>query len=67
MPLQPYPHSERCGWLEDKFGVSWQVTPVRMGEMMSQGTPEQIKLVTQSFLPMKKFDLATLERAYSGD
>ena len=38
-----------------------------MGEMMSQGTPEQIERVTQSFLTMKKFDLATVERVYKGE
>lgn len=65
--LSAVPEAEQCGWLKDKFGVSWQITPQRMGEMMLNGTPEQVDRVTQAFLPMKKFDLATLERAYSGD
>jgi predicted 3-demethylubiquinone-9 3-methyltransferase (glyoxalase superfamily) len=56
----------QCGWLKDKFGLSWQVIPRGMDEMMRNGTPEQIARVTQAFLPMKKFDIATLEKAYGG-
>jgi len=56
--------SEQCGWLKDKFGLSWQVWPTAMGEMMAKGTPEQIDRVTQAFLPMKKFDIAKLQEAY---
>jgi predicted 3-demethylubiquinone-9 3-methyltransferase (glyoxalase superfamily) len=64
--LSAVPEAEQCGWLKDKYGVSWQVVPARMNEMMSKGTPEQIRRVTQAFLPMKKFDLAALEEAYRG-
>jgi len=64
--LSAVPAAEQCGWLKDKYGVSWQVTPFAMQEMMRQGTPEQIARVTQAFLPMKKFDLAALRRAYEG-
>ena len=56
--------SEQCGWLKDKFGVSWQIVPSRMGEMMEKGTPEQNKRVTEAFLKMKKFDIKTLEEAF---
>lgn len=56
--------AEQCGWLKDKFGISWQVWPAAMGEMMANGTPEQIDRVTQAFLPMKKFDIAKLQEAY---
>lgn len=62
--LSAVPEAEQCGWLKDKFGVSWQITPTAMNRMMEKGTPEQIARVTQAFLPMKKFDLAALERAY---
>lgn len=55
-----------CGWLKDRYGLSWQITPVEMGEMLSNGTREQIDRVTQAFLPMKKFDLAALRAAYAG-
>jgi predicted 3-demethylubiquinone-9 3-methyltransferase (glyoxalase superfamily) len=64
--LSAFPESEQCGWLKDKYGVIWQITPTDMDEMMSKGTPEQIDRVTQAFLQMKKFDLATLKKAYEG-
>lgn len=66
MPLQEYPFSKRYGWVQDKYGLSWQVTPTSLGEMMKNGTREQIDRLTQAFLPMKKFDIATLTRAYEG-
>lgn len=64
--LSAVPQAEQCGWLKDKYGVSWQITPTLMDEMMSKGTPEQVKRVTQAFLGMKKFDLAQLKAAYEG-
>jgi predicted 3-demethylubiquinone-9 3-methyltransferase (glyoxalase superfamily) len=63
--LSAVPEAEQCGWLKDRFGVSWQIAPAELGRMMSQGSPEQIASVTQAFLPMKKFDLAELQRAYA--
>lgn len=65
--LSAVPGSEQCGWLKDKYGVSWQITPTAMDEMMQNGTPQQIDRVTKAFLPMKKFDLATLKAAYKGE
>ena len=62
--LSADPRAEQCGWLKDKFGLSWQIWPTAIGEMMKNGTREQIDRITQAFLPMKKFDLATLQRAY---
>jgi predicted 3-demethylubiquinone-9 3-methyltransferase (glyoxalase superfamily) len=56
----------QCGWLNDKFGVPWQIVPKQMTEMMSTGTPEQIKRVTDAFMQMKKFDIATLEQVFKG-
>jgi predicted 3-demethylubiquinone-9 3-methyltransferase (glyoxalase superfamily) len=64
--LSADPNAEQCGWLKDKFGLSWQIWPTAIGEMMKNGTREQIDRITQAFLPMKKFDLATLQRAYEG-
>jgi predicted 3-demethylubiquinone-9 3-methyltransferase (glyoxalase superfamily) len=64
--LSAVPEAEQCGWLKDKYGVSWQVAPTEMEEMMRSGTREQIARVTQAFLPMKKFDLAALKKAYAG-
>jgi predicted 3-demethylubiquinone-9 3-methyltransferase (glyoxalase superfamily) len=57
----------QCGWLKDKYGLSWQVAPRRMNEMLKGGTPEQRQRVTQAFMPMQKFDIATLERAFAGE
>ena len=64
--LSAVPESEQCGWVKDKFGLSWQVTPSAMEKMMSEGSKEQIARVTKAFLEMKKFDIAELEKAYEG-
>jgi predicted 3-demethylubiquinone-9 3-methyltransferase (glyoxalase superfamily) len=53
-----------CGWLKDRFGVSWQVVPERMGEWMSN--PKTGAQVAAAFMPMKKLDIATLEAAAAG-
>jgi predicted 3-demethylubiquinone-9 3-methyltransferase (glyoxalase superfamily) len=63
--LSAVPASEQCGWLKDKYGVSWQITPTEMDEVMLRGTPEQVDKLVQAFLPMKKIDLAAL-RAVMG-
>lgn len=62
--LSADPEAEQCGWLKDKFGLSWQVSPTALGEMIAKGTPQQIARVTKAFLPMKKFDIAKLREAY---
>ncbi len=54
----------QCGWLTDRFGVSWQITPTRLGEMMSSGDAAAVARVTDAFLKMKKLDIAELERAF---
>ena len=64
--LSAVPEAEQCGWLKDKLGLSWQISPSTLDEMMKHGTREQIDRVTQAFLPMKKMDLAALQRAYDG-
>lgn len=63
--LSAVPEAEQCGWLKDKYGLSWQIVPVAMDEMMTQGSLEQVRRVTQAFLQMKKFDLAILKKTYS--
>ncbi len=63
--LSAVPEAEQCGWLKDKYGVAWQISPVRMEEMM-KGDKAAVDRVTQAFLQMKKFDLAALEKAYEG-
>ena len=64
--LSAVPESEQCGWLKDRFGLSWQIIPRLLDEYMARGAQEQIDRVTQAFLQMKKFDLAELQRAYEG-
>lgn len=64
--LSAVPEAEQCGWLKDKYGLSWQIVPSGMDEMMSKGTPEQIERVTQAFLKMKKFNIDELKKAYEG-
>lgn len=63
--LSAVPEAEQCGWLKDKYGVSWQITPIVMDKMMSKGTDKQIEAVTNAFLKMKKFDIKTLEEVYN--
>lgn len=64
--LSAVPESEQCGWLKDKYGVSWQIVPRAMDRMMASGDKEKIARVTQAFLKMKKFDIAKLEEAFEG-
>jgi predicted 3-demethylubiquinone-9 3-methyltransferase (glyoxalase superfamily) len=55
-----------CGWLKDKFGLSWQVVPEALAGMVSDPDPEKAARVTKAFMAMIKFDIAELERAYAG-
>ncbi len=64
--LSADPGAEQCGWLKDRYGVSWQIVPAVMDDMMAHGSPEAVSRVTQAFLVMKKFDIGALERAYRG-
>lgn len=64
--LSAVKEAEQCGWCKDKYGLSWQVVPSALGQMLSTASADQLARVTQAFLPMKKFDLAALQRAYDG-
>ena len=64
--LSAVPEAEQCGWLKDRFGVSWQITPSVLGDLLRGGTEEQAARVTQAFLQMKKFDIAELNKAFGG-
>ena len=64
--LSAVPEAEQCGWLKDKFGVSWQISSAALREMLMEGTREQVDRVTQAFLPMKKLEVAELQKAYEG-
>jgi predicted 3-demethylubiquinone-9 3-methyltransferase (glyoxalase superfamily) len=55
-----------CGWLKDKFGLSWQVVPAAIPRMMSDPDARKSARVMNAFMTMKKLDLAALERAYAG-
>ena len=55
-----------CGWLKDRFGVSWQVTPLIMDEMLRDADPAKVERVTNAFLKMKKLDIRELKKAFSG-
>jgi predicted 3-demethylubiquinone-9 3-methyltransferase (glyoxalase superfamily) len=57
---------EECGWLKDKYGVSWQIVPVALGQMIKDSDRARAKRVAEAMLKMKKIDLAALERAYNG-
>jgi predicted 3-demethylubiquinone-9 3-methyltransferase (glyoxalase superfamily) len=61
--LTAVPEAEQCGWLKDKFGFSWQITPAAMDEMLREKDEKKIARVTEAFLKMKKFDIAKLEEA----
>lgn len=64
--LSAVPEAEQCGWLKDRFGLSWQIVPAALDAMMRQGSQAQIARVTEAFLQMKKFDLDRLQRAFAG-
>jgi predicted 3-demethylubiquinone-9 3-methyltransferase (glyoxalase superfamily) len=55
-----------CGWLKDKFGLSWQVVPSRIPQMMSDADTQKSARVMNAFMQMKKLDIAAIERAYAG-
>ncbi|HVQ12995.1 MAG TPA: VOC family protein [Vicinamibacterales bacterium] len=57
------PSAQQCGWLKDQFGLSWQVVPTVMNELMKDHNSETAKRAMESFLRMKKIDIAELERA----
>lgn len=61
------PDAQQCGWLKDKYGVSWQVVPTVIDVMLSDPDPEKRERVMAAFLQMKKLDIAAIERAYRGD
>lgn len=64
--MSAVPEAEQCGWLKDQFGMSWQIVPRAMDDMLESSDPERVARVTEAFLQMKKFDLAELQRAYEG-
>jgi predicted 3-demethylubiquinone-9 3-methyltransferase (glyoxalase superfamily) len=63
--LSAKPEAEQCGWLQDKYGLSWQIVPTQLSSMLKNGTAEQRKKVTERFMAMKKFEIDELEKAFS--
>ena len=55
-----------CGWLKDRYGLSWQVVPEGLADMVGDPDPEKAARVTKAFMAMSKFDVAALEKAYAG-
>ncbi len=64
--LSAVPEAEQCGWLKDRYGLSWQIVPTAMDEMLGDKDQKRAARVTEAFLQMKKFDIAALQRAYEG-
>lgn len=62
-PLSSVPESEQCGWCKDRFGLSWQISPQVLDELMTSGDEALVARVTQSFLDMHKLDVAKIEAA----
>ena len=58
--------AEQCGWLRDRYGLSWQIVPAAMGEMMSHPDRDRVRRFTEAMLSMVKFDIAALSRAFYG-
>lgn len=58
--------AEQCGWLKDRYGVSWQIVPTILEQMLRDQDGEKVARVTEAFLKMKKFDIEALVRAYKG-
>lgn len=62
--LSADPQAEQCGWLRDKYGLSWQIVPSMLKNLLMKGTPSQRKKVTEKFMAMKKFVIADLEEVF---
>jgi predicted 3-demethylubiquinone-9 3-methyltransferase (glyoxalase superfamily) len=58
--------TERCGWLKDRYGLSWQIAPAVLGKMMKDPDRVRAKRVAQAMLKMVKLDIAGLQKAYEG-
>jgi predicted 3-demethylubiquinone-9 3-methyltransferase (glyoxalase superfamily) len=58
---------QACGWLKDKYGLSWQVVPTILGKLFSGKNPEKSKRAMEAMMKMVKFDIKTLEEAYEGE
>lgn len=64
--LSTDPKAEQCGWLKDRYGLSWQIVPNVLEEMLRDSDEDKVARVTESFLKMKKLDIAELREVYAG-
>lgn len=64
--LSADPSAEQCGWCKDKFGVTWQIVPTVLNEMLKDPDSKKVERVTAAFLQMKKFDIVALKKAFEG-
>jgi predicted 3-demethylubiquinone-9 3-methyltransferase (glyoxalase superfamily) len=62
--LSAVPESEQCGWVKDRYGVSWQIAPSVLEEMMKDPDRDRARRAAEAMLNMKKLDIAALERAF---
>jgi predicted 3-demethylubiquinone-9 3-methyltransferase (glyoxalase superfamily) len=65
--LSAVPEAEQCGWLKDKYGVSWQIVPKVLSQYMNDPDPAKVARVADAFMPMKKLEIAKLDAAYQGN
>jgi len=65
--LSAVPESEQCGWLKDKYGVSWQIVPKILDELISDPDPVKAGRVMKALLQMKKLDIAALKKSHEGE
>lgn len=64
--LSAVPQAEQCGWLKDKFGLSWQIVPTTIADMFSKGSREEVERISQALMKMKKIDMEALNQAKRG-
>jgi predicted 3-demethylubiquinone-9 3-methyltransferase (glyoxalase superfamily) len=62
--LSAVPEAEQCGWLKDKFGLSWQIVPKQLGDLLGSPDKKKALAATNAMLQMKKIDIAALQRVY---
>ena len=66
-PMQVTPKEmQNCGWLQDRFGMTWQVVPERFMQMVTDRDPRKVDRVMAAMMPMKKLDIAKMEKAFKG-
>jgi len=65
--LSAVPQAEQCGWVKDRFDLSWQIVPVALFDMLADPETKKSQRAMEAMLQMKKLDIATLQRAFAGD